>query len=327
MAGRRKRAASGRLAFVSYPAVRPLPIEAAPGQATAWAGLRFHHLRYVLAAAECGGFRRAARRLGVQQSAVSRRIQELEDRLGARIFERGPGGVLLTPVGRDFVAGAFGAVTELDRVVDQVTDLARGEQGVLRLGILAPLGPGPLDDLLRRALAATPDLVLEACEGGVREHLDSLSRGRLDIAFLPRQPVGRAFEARPAWRERLLVALPVEDALAARQSVQWKDLAGRRLLLAAEGQAELQALVDRRLRRAEGAVRPVLQAAGHATVLRLVALGQGALLVTESCAPRVTGVAYRPLRREILAYDAVVSQRPPKPGLRKLLALVETAWR
>ena len=309
-------------AFVSSAAVASSTISAAPGQATAWAGLRLHQIRYVLAAAECGGFRRAARRLGVQQSAVSRRIQELEDRLGARIFERGPSGVLLTPVGRDFVEGAHGAMVELDRAVDQVADLARGEQDTLRIGILAPLGPGPLDDLLRRLLAAVPDLTLEIAEGDAREHFDALARGRLDVAFLPGQVSGQRFDVHRAWREHLLAALPADDALAAQHSVRWKEIVERRLLLPAEGRRDLEALIARRVRRLGGEARMAPQLAGHATVLRLAALGQGVALVPESCAPRVNGVVYRPIHREILAYNAVIGRRPQKPVARRLLGLI-----
>lgn len=310
-------------AFVCSAAVASSTINAAPGQATAWAGLRLHQVRYVLAAAECGGFRRAARRLGVQQSAVSRRIQELEDRLGARIFERGPSGVLLTPAGRDFVEGAHGAMVELDRAVDQVADLARADQETVRIGILAPLGPGPLDDLLRNLLAAAPDVTLEMIEGDAREHLDALARGRLDVAFVPGQALGQRFDVHRAWREHLLAALPMDDALAAQHSVRWRDIIERRLLLPAEGRRDLEALIVRRVRRLGVAARMAPQLAGHATVLRLAALGQGVALVPESCAPRVNGVVYRPIHREILAYNAVIGRRPPKPVLRRLLGLIE----
>lgn len=317
--------ALGCRAAVTASAACSLAIDPSAGRATAWAGLRLHQLRYVLAAAECGGFRRAARRLGVQQSAVSRRIQELEDRLGARIFERGPSGVLLTPLGRDFVEGAHGAMLELDRAVDQVADLARSDQATLRIGILAPLGPGPLDDLLRRLLAAVPDLTLEMSEGDAGEHRDALSRGRLDVAFLPGQAGGQRFEAQRAWREHLLAALPAEDALAAQPSVRWKEIVERRLLLPAEGRRDLAALIARRVRRLGGEARLSPQLAGHATVLRLAAMGQGVALVPESCAPRVNGVVYRPIHREVLAYNAVIGRRPSKPVLRRLMGLIGMA--
>lgn len=318
-------AAPGCRVAVTASAVRSLVLDPAAGQATAWAGLRLHQVRYVLAAAECGGFRRAARRLGVQQSAVSRRIQELEDRLGARIFERGPSGVLLTPAGRDFVEGAHGAMIELDRAVDQVADLARADQETLRIGTLSPLGPGPLDDLLRSLLAAAPDVTLEMAEGDACEHLDALARGRLDVAFVPGQAVGRRFDVHRAWREHLLAALPMDDALAAQHSVRWREIIERKLLLPAEGRRDLEALIARRVRRLGGAARMAPQLASHATVLRLAALGQGVALVPESCAPRVNGVVYRPIHREILAYSAVIGRRPLKPILRRLLSLIERA--
>lgn len=60
-------------------------------------GLR--HLRYVELSATCGSFRKAAVTLGVQQSAVSRRIRDLEDALGAALFIRHSGGVVLTEAG------------------------------------------------------------------------------------------------------------------------------------------------------------------------------------------------------------------------------------
>ena len=175
-------------------------------------------------------------------------------------------------------------------------------------------------------MAATPDLVLEACEGEPDVLLGGLARGRIDLAFLPHQTFGRAFEPRPAWRERLLVALPVEDPLTARQTVRWRELAKRRLLLPAEGRADLKDLAARRLGGSKDVARLATQSAGQATLLRLVALGQGVALVSETDAIRVTGVVYRPVAREILAYDAIVSRRPQKPALRKVLALIDAAW-
>jgi LysR family hydrogen peroxide-inducible transcriptional activator len=214
-------------------------------------------------------------------------------------------------------------MVELDRAVDQVADLARADQETLRIGILAPLGPGLLDDLLRSLLAAAPDVTLEMAEGDVCEHLDALARGRLDVAFVPGQAVGQRFDVHRAWREHLLAALPMDDALAAQHSVRWREIIERKLLLPAGGRRDLEALIARRVRRLGGAARMAPQLAGHATVLRLAALGQGVALVPESCAPRVNGVVYRPIHREILAYNAIIGRRPPKPVLRRLLGLIE----
>ncbi|WP_243395851.1 LysR family transcriptional regulator [Sphingomonas oleivorans] len=64
------------------------------------------HLRYFVAAADHGSFRKAGAALGVQESAISRRIRDLEDRLGASLFHRHSGGVFLTQAGQRFLRQA-----------------------------------------------------------------------------------------------------------------------------------------------------------------------------------------------------------------------------
>ena len=288
------------------------------GQASARAGLGLHQLRYVLAAAELGGFRRAARRLGVQQSAVSRRIQELEDRLGAPIFERGPQGVSLTQAGEDFVRGAQGAVGELDLAVDRAAEAARGDHGVLRIGVLAGLGGGILHDILRRLVEAAAGLQVDIVEGDTRNLAAALAHGRLDVGFLLKRP--ETLAAVTAWRERLLVAIPAEHALAVAPSLTWSDLSGWRLLTADPIGEVVEDLAARRL----GWIGPgsVGRAAAPAGVARLVALGQGLGVVNESDACRVTGVVYRPLARSFLTFHAVLGRRPEKPIVRRMTALL-----
>lgn len=288
------------------------------GQASARAGLGLHQLRYVLAAAEHGGFRRAARHLAVQQSAVSRRIQELEDRLGAPIFERGPQGVRLTAAGQDFVRGAQGAVGELDLAVDRAAEAGRGEHGVLRIGVLAGLGGGALQDLLRRIVSLEPALAIDLVEGDARSLGLALSHGRLDLGFLL---VGaRPLVSVPAWRERLMIAVPADADLAEVSSLAWPDLAGHRLLIAEPIADVVADLAARRL--GAGAAGSLGRASTPATVSRLVALGQGLGLVNEGDASRVNGVVHRPLARAFLAFDAVLGRRPEKPILRRLLGLL-----
>lgn len=288
------------------------------GQASARAGLGLHQLRYVLAAAQHGGFRRAARHLGVQQSAVSRRIQELEDRLGGPIFERGPQGVRLTLAGEEFVRGAQGAVGELDLAVDRAAEAGRGDHGILRIGVLAGLGGGVMQEVLRRLVAAEPRVVVDIVEGDVRGLGLALSHGRLDLGFLLAEP--RSLASSLAWRERVMVAVPADDSLAEVSSLTWPELAGRRLLVAQPIAEVVCELAARRL--AAGVAASMGRASCPASVARLVALGQGLGLVNEGDAARVTGVVYRPLARAFLTFDAVLGRRPEKPILRRLLALL-----
>lgn len=67
--------------------------------------LRLCHLRYFVAAANHGSFRRASAALDIQESMISRAVRYLEDRLGASLSHRHNGGVALTVAGGQLRTG------------------------------------------------------------------------------------------------------------------------------------------------------------------------------------------------------------------------------
>src|SRR5229473_3454403 len=75
------------------------------------------HLRYAVAAADNGSFRRAAEVLLLRQSTLSRCIRQLEEGIGLTVFERSSGGVRATPAGRDFVRMARSILEQMDALL------------------------------------------------------------------------------------------------------------------------------------------------------------------------------------------------------------------
>lgn len=300
------------------------PNMAAAGARLTAAAIKLHHLRYVIGAAEHGSFRRAAGALNVQQSTISRRVCELEDRLGASIFERGPAGVRLTQAGAQFLGGAQDAMAHLAQAVDRVGAFARAERNVVRIGILAPLTSGFLDELLRTAVARTPPVQLSITEASSHEHLAALRTGRLDIAFV-RASIASGCCDLPLWTERLVVALPAGHRLETKATVSWSDLAEECFLMSAVDSArDIEDLVIRRFRRLGRSPSVLRQAAGHETLLRLVAMGQGLAVIAESAITASQGgVIYRAISREILPFSAVWSPHNAKPAVRQLIARAE----
>src|SRR5262245_25646559 len=84
-------------------------------------------------------FRRVATVLGVRQSAVSRRVRELEDELGVSLFERHHAGVRITNAGVRFLQEARTALLQLDQAVKTATAAASGTIGRLRIGTLSAI--------------------------------------------------------------------------------------------------------------------------------------------------------------------------------------------
>ena len=110
--------------------------------------VQVRHIQYVIAAADHGSFRRAAAALGIQESAISRRIRELEERLGTAFFIRSPSGVALTHAGKQFVQRGRKALLEIGLARAEASAIGRGEDGHVRIGIFSSLASGFLSDLI-----------------------------------------------------------------------------------------------------------------------------------------------------------------------------------
>src|SRR5438105_2701111 len=92
------------------------------------------HLRYAIAAADHGSFRRAAEALLLRQSTLSRCIRRLEEHLKMTVFERSSGGVRATLAGRDFLRMARSILEQMDTLVTSAYSAGRGEAGRLAIG-------------------------------------------------------------------------------------------------------------------------------------------------------------------------------------------------
>src|SRR5262245_7792522 len=98
--------------------------------------IRTRHIESVLAVAKAGSMQRAAREAHLTQPAISKLIVELEEVLGANLFERSKRGVALTECGQAFVGRARLLLNDLENARDEIAAIARGEVGVVRVGVL-----------------------------------------------------------------------------------------------------------------------------------------------------------------------------------------------
>src|SRR5690606_38341215 len=148
------------------------------------AAMEIRQLRYVIVAAECGSFRRAAAALCVRQSSVSRAVQSLEDELGVSLFERRRGGVHLTAAGRRLLHEVRPALDQLEMARETAATAGRAETGVVSIGILTSLADGFLRELVRKYAVRHPKVMIDIRDGGRDDHITAIRRRRLDIAFV-----------------------------------------------------------------------------------------------------------------------------------------------
>ena len=176
-----------------------------------------------------GTLSRAARRLRVTQSALSRRIHALEAELQVGLLERHRTGVLPTAPGMDFLEGARRILTQAQAAIDRAREAAGGARGALVLGV----GKTSLwQDVVQRAVTVlrghypTIDLELLEIEAGPAQWRQ-LAAGELDLAIGMHPPSTlRDLEADPIFDATLDCALlPRSHRLAGRETLSPEDLA------------------------------------------------------------------------------------------------------
>jgi DNA-binding transcriptional LysR family regulator len=147
--------------------------------------MKLNHLRDVLAVAERGTVRAAARELGVAQSALTRSIRELEKELGALLFERGAKGTKLTGLGERFVRRAHTIRAEMRRAREEMHQLQGSTQGSINVA----MSNVPHFVLLPTALplfrARYPDLQMKIRDTTFRNIEMELRDGVLDCYIGP----------------------------------------------------------------------------------------------------------------------------------------------
>lgn len=283
------------------------------------------HLRYVVAAAEHGSFRKAAQALGIQESAVSRRIRDLEDEIGAALFIRHHAGVFPTYAGHQFVGRARKVINQIAYATRDVAVIGRGEEGVVRIGIFSSLASGFLAELIQTYGANHAGVRLEIVEGGPCEHVPAIRQHRLDVAFLTGSPKADDCDVAHLWNERVYVALPSGDDLASRMEIAWDDLRGRAFVVSkAPPGPEIYDYLVKHL--ADLGISPDIerQAVYRDTLMQIVAGRRKLTLTSEATtAAQFPGVTYRPLTGETLPFSAIWSPRNDNPAFRRLLSLAK----
>lgn len=134
--------------------------------------MNIKHLEHLLAVAETGSFSRAADRLCITQSALSRSIQNLEEELGARLLDRIGKRNKLTPLGEDVLARARRIVQDACELRRSADLFRQGDGGEIRVA----LGSGPA------ALLMTP-LLCHMAEHHPRVHV-SITRGPTELQLM-----------------------------------------------------------------------------------------------------------------------------------------------
>ncbi|MFJ8626085.1 LysR family transcriptional regulator [Kitasatospora sp. NPDC093550] len=270
-------------------------------------------------------FGRAAARLGIAQPPLSQQIRRLEDKVGHPLFRRDPGGVTLTPVGRELLPAAQRALTGLADALAAARAVGSGEAGRLRIGFSASLALTVLPGLLNTFRRRHPAVRLDMREMTSAPQLTALRERTIDVGLLREPPADRPDLCfRTVLTEPFVAVLPAGHPLAARRAVRIEQLAEEPfVLLPREDGPQLYDRITGLC--ADAGFTPTI--AQHAvewqTVCALVGAGLGVSLAPASIRRiRLRGVAFRRTEPGAAPTRVAVAWRTddPDPLVRHLLA-------
>jgi LysR family nitrogen assimilation transcriptional regulator len=156
-------------------------------------------IRAVIAVCEEGSFTRAAARENATQSGISQHVAAVEKKLGVKLFERTPAGVMPTPAGFHYYKSCVEAVGVLENAAEQVRARAGRVTGELRIGLMPTFTRAVLAPVLDDFVPRCPEVRLHIVEGYSNLLTEMVLDGALDFAVVP------AFEGALGLKSRLLV--------------------------------------------------------------------------------------------------------------------------
>lgn len=288
-------------------------------------------LRSYFAIVELGSLNRAAERLRVSQSTLTRQMQALEREAGGVLLERGPAGVAPTAAGHVLAERTRTLLAEFDEVLAEVRRRARGQSASLRVGYLQSAAACYLNPALAGVRKDHPEVRVTLRDLSPGEQMRALRAGEIDVALigqtgalLAKEFYVRTLASLPVW-----VALPEDHAQAKARAVRLGDL--RDALFVGAPEADVpghRRWVSQVCRRAGFRARFTADAESLSHGLSLV-VTEGAVSLLPDYVKRqpAPGVVFRALVDDPARWELMVAwQRGRSPAaLKTLLAGLERA--
>ena len=282
--------------------------------------------------ADAQSFSRAAAKLNIKQSTLSRRVMQLEEQLGVKLFERTTRGAEPTENGKIFIEQARRIVTDVDNLKTTARAVSYGEQGRLAVGYGSTLMAGNLRHAFSDYLTRYPDVQFDGVEAGPEKLLNCLQSRTIDVAVAPAGMAEPGVKTRPLWSERLMVALTNHHRLLENERIYWQDLRREVFVVPSSGIGPILGnLLAARL--TEQGYRPniIVQDTSLESALSIVPVGRFITIATEAS----QGVTWPDLHfREIydpsgparLEFALYWREENENPALKRFFKLIEERY-
>ncbi|WP_332118559.1 LysR family transcriptional regulator [Azorhizobium caulinodans] len=272
--------------------------------------MNLRQLRAFVAVAQTGSFSRAARLLGLSQSALSQAVQQLEADLGVRLLDRTTRSVQLSAIGREFLPGVQRVLADLDHQLQDLQDLKEHRRGHVTVTCVPSVALRLLPQVLAQFQEAHPMVSVAVREAPRHQIITALRSGdaELGIANVPGDDPD--LDSTFLLTDSFALVMRRDHPLAAHESVTWEE-AGQAGLIAMAPGTGIRLEMERGL---PAPAAPHHEAEHPATLLAMVEAGVGV-------AP-LPGLAWPRPDHAVLAFRPLV-----EPRVERQLFLIKRAGR
>ncbi|MEX0166091.1 LysR family transcriptional regulator [Pseudomonas brassicacearum] len=289
--------------------------------------MELRHLRGFIAVAEELHFARAAERLHIEQSPLSRTIKELESDIGAQLFDRNSRGTRLTHPGQVLAEAAHRIFQTVEQARCNVRAAAAGYRGTLRIALSDGVLPQRLSAVLARCREEEPEVEIRLFEVSLSQQLRGLREDLFDAGFARSKDVGEGLTAQAVWQMPLAVAVPARHPLLAHKQIQLAEALNYPLVLFhPQTHRGLHQQMDSLLRQVPTSPTIVEHVSSHEVMFSLVAAGYGIGLTCEAqmALCQSSDVVSRPLAGDSSILTSYLLRSTTEPG-EQLRRFIERA--
>lgn len=293
--------------------------------------MNLKQLTYFVAVAEELHFGRAAERLGMAQPPLSRQIKQIEEDLGAQLFNRGRNAITMTQAGERLYERGTNILRQMEDTKLEVRRIGQGAEGRLRVGFVGSSTFGMLPNIIKSFRANYPEVNLSLIPMNNAQLHRALVSREIDVAFARPALKDSEFVTRKLGEEALVLALPDTVDTGNRTVVNLNDLAAENFVLYPEyprpsfADFVLNSCAEQGFEIESRVFTMDLQ-----TALSLVAIGEGVCIVPASVASGTrNGLRFCKIEQPLAQTELSVNHRLDEQGIhvRNFVQLAQSVAR
>jgi len=246
--------------------------------------MELRHLRYFVAVGEEQHYGRGAQRLRVAQPALSRQIQDLEEEIGFKLFDRLSRGVRLSTAGKMFLEEARRILQQVQDATSRAKLVASGQSGTLRVGFIESMSwRGVVPDSFRQFRQRQPETDLQIKPLSSLEQMAAVRSGQLDAGFVfTIASIDRELAQLQIASVNLILAVSIRHPLAKSKRISLRDLKEAAFIWFPRRESPLfyDRLMHACFRGGLKSPHIVQEGVNEATILSLVSCGLGVAFVS-----------------------------------------------